>query len=920
MPPARLPTTCSPADRLVLQVKLRFFTALAVLVPACGAATSREPAACGTRPCTYVVTCAAPVCTAAESAEVQAALNEAQPGDTIKLEAGRTFASPGWRLPAKDGSAGWITLTTTRDADLPDENTRITPAYAPLMPLLTALTFKGVISTENGPLPRPAERYKLTGLAFSNAPGVSIARGLLVIGNPITHRTRITAEPGNTFLRLGPGLGVDVGEYVGFVSTGTLPGGLQPGIRYYVVSFAGGGIRVSTSRDGAPVAVTDSGTGEHFLIHEGVTRPEHQAKQIVVDRCYFTATTEDNVRRAIGMHGVDITVRNSFIEYSKDFNTDAQAILSYNGAGPYTVENNFLEGAAENVLFGGAIGEEIANPPADPQGVTPADILFRYNYLPKNPARFRLEPWRHGLWVERGKTIQPTTSASTTLIALNSGYTGTTEPAWPTSRGATVTDGEVVWKAWSPTAQLRWVVKNNFEIKAAERARFQFNVTDGMWAASQSVAVNIKSVYLPRASGEYRGRTENILFRDNVVRSAPAALVVVGIDRSTIANVKVVNNLFYDIDAKKHGIGLERQFMFLGLPFPGLVFEHNTAISGSSALTLLMEHLTSGLEPSHPVVFRNNILQRNPGSYGVFGAGSSEGMRAYTRYLCAGRTCDENTVSPNVIAGVNLALYPSGTYNLCPGPAACDTDLSAVRFVNPGDNDYALSEASPFRGLASDGTDMGVDMRTLPRISGLRAETTSTKAVLHYTLSEPIQHIPCVLQVGLRPDFSESAHDVNPTLFRRADSDRRSTAVTNGAVHAFVVGADLSETAMDGQVYSRALTPDTRYHFRLQCGGDTRSGEFRTKPGEGSASVEVPVRVFSVEGATGVAVEYGTLEEGAPEQFPHTTDVNACESACEFSIPAFTDSVLYYRVRYKTAEGDVMSPVGIVAVPKPQAG
>src|SRR5260221_7309151 len=61
--------------------------------------------------------------------DFQAALNAAQPGDQITLQAGAVFTGP-FTLPAKSGS-GWITIRTSApDSSLPPYGTRITPAYA----------------------------------------------------------------------------------------------------------------------------------------------------------------------------------------------------------------------------------------------------------------------------------------------------------------------------------------------------------------------------------------------------------------------------------------------------------------------------------------------------------------------------------------------------------------------------------------------------------------------------------------------------------------------------------------------------------------------------------------------------------------------------------------------------------------------
>src|SRR5207249_2684876 len=65
--------------------------------------------------------------------DVQAALNAAQPGDVITLQAGATFTGP-FTLPNKTGT-GWIIVRTSApDSSLPAPGTRVTPSYAAVMP------------------------------------------------------------------------------------------------------------------------------------------------------------------------------------------------------------------------------------------------------------------------------------------------------------------------------------------------------------------------------------------------------------------------------------------------------------------------------------------------------------------------------------------------------------------------------------------------------------------------------------------------------------------------------------------------------------------------------------------------------------------------------------------------------------------
>ena len=68
--------------------------------------------------------------------DVQAALNSANPGDTITLAAGATYAGP-FTLPAKSGS-GWIYVESSALSSLPAPGNRASPTQAGLMPKVLA--------------------------------------------------------------------------------------------------------------------------------------------------------------------------------------------------------------------------------------------------------------------------------------------------------------------------------------------------------------------------------------------------------------------------------------------------------------------------------------------------------------------------------------------------------------------------------------------------------------------------------------------------------------------------------------------------------------------------------------------------------------------------------------------------------------
>ncbi|WP_162199844.1 hypothetical protein, partial [Pyrinomonas methylaliphatogenes] len=76
---------------------------------------------------------------------------------------------------------------------------------------------------------------------------------------------------------------------------------------------------------------------------------------LVIDRCYIHAFPNQGLKRGVALNSSDTQIINSYIAGFKVQGQDSQAILGWNGTGRYIIENNYLEGAGENVMFGGAM-------------------------------------------------------------------------------------------------------------------------------------------------------------------------------------------------------------------------------------------------------------------------------------------------------------------------------------------------------------------------------------------------------------------------------------------------------------------------------------------------------------------------------------------------------------------------------------
>ncbi|MEO8464695.1 MAG: hypothetical protein ABI640_05090 [Gammaproteobacteria bacterium] len=99
------------------------------------------------------------------------------------------------------------------------------------------------------------------------------------------------------------------------------------------------------------------------------TLPNH----IVIDRCYVHGDLTAGSRRGIAMNGAYVAVVDSYLSTFFMPGADSQAIWAHNTTGPLRIVNNYLEGASENVLFGGA--DSLA------PTLVPSDIEIRRNHF-----------------------------------------------------------------------------------------------------------------------------------------------------------------------------------------------------------------------------------------------------------------------------------------------------------------------------------------------------------------------------------------------------------------------------------------------------------------------------------------------------------------------------------------------------------
>ncbi len=456
---------------------------------------------------------------------------------------------------------------------------------------------------------------------------------------------------------------------------------------------------------------------------------------LVMDRVYVHGDPALGQKRGIALHSSDTAVINSYVSDCKAVGQDSQAIFGSNGPGNYIIENNYLEGAAENFMLGGA----------DPtiRNLVTTNVVFRRNLLRK-PLAWR-DPiiatpvgvsatvatgngslpagaYYYKVVARRaaGQTNKATSAPSVEVSAtVPYGSTGGITISWTPVAGAddylvygrSAGSENVYWKTTTPyfadsgaagtsgtpgTKGTKWAVKNIFELKNAQDVLVEGNVFENLWVADQP---GYPIVFTPR--NQY-GNTpwvvvQRVLFSHNIVRHTAGGVNILGIDNLAPSqrtnNISVIDNVFDDLTASAWGSG-SRPFQ-LGAGPDAITIDHNTIITTDATIVSLYGGSATSPTPITNVRITNNMSAHN--SYGINGSNYQPGMSSITAYL------PESIVLGNVLAGGSASKYPAGNY--FPTESAWQSG-----FADYAACDYHLGPASPLKGAATDGSDPGANI------------------------------------------------------------------------------------------------------------------------------------------------------------------------------------------------------------------
>jgi len=520
---------------------------------------------------------------------LQTALNSAQCGDVIELQAGATFAGQ-FTVPAKScDSNHWIIIrTSSPDSLLPAEGQRATPCYA------------GVASLPGRP------QYSC-------------------------------ASPNNVMAK------------VQMQTAGAGPFQIAPGANYY--RFIG--LEITRAALRSAQLISSKGTADH----------------IVVDRSWLHGSTQDETQLGVSLSGMtNVAVVDS---YFSDFHcisitgtcTDAHAVaggVSDTQDGPYKIQNNFLEASGEGVMFGGGAAT-----------MTPTDIQVLGNHFWK--------PWQ---WMPG-----------------NANFVGGP-------------DGHP------------FIVKNHIEIKNAVRVLVEANLMENTWGGFSQTGFSI--LLTPKNQHTQSGTNVCPVCQvtDVTIRYVHASHAGGGIQMANAISGDGTNGAaalagkrysIHDVvldDISRNYVGGGALFLIMNVwqtnPLNTITINHVTGFPDAYSHVLELGNINFTTAPMYGFVFTNNMVMT--GRYPVWNTGGTTSCAFYDVPITSINRCFTTyTFANNALVATPSAFPPSvwPTGNLFPQTT---NDAGFVDYNNGNGGNYTLQSSSVYKGMGTDGKDLGADI------------------------------------------------------------------------------------------------------------------------------------------------------------------------------------------------------------------
>src|SRR5579885_2199423 len=465
---------------------------------------------------------------------------------------------------------------------------------------------------------------------------------------------------------------------------------------------------------------------------------------IIFDRDYVHGAVLCHCKQGIVLNSVSTAVINSYISEFHAIDQDTQALLGYNGPGPFKIVNNYLEASGENIMFGGA-ATQIPN-------LVPSDIEFRHNYFAK-PIRWRssIIPKPQGISATAGSSgsltsgttyyyvlaasglgdsgqnlgSDPSAEISVPLAAGQNSVTltwnpvsygdstdsrtaaayqiyRTSDPPSASSRNWTsytvtgnpsFTDtGASGGSASPPRRGNVWLVKNLFELKNAQRVLIDGNIFEYCWEQAQSGVAMLLTARIT-SQQQLWSVVQDVTVTNNLVRHVSVVAVVLGMDDicgpsnlacQQSARILFRNNLMEDISIVNWG---GYGWLFQVQHSQDVTIDHNTGFNDRNAVYMHDTNVN--------LTITNNLMHGD-----IFGDGSG-GTAALAKYTT------NAVVTNNVLVKGTASAYGSTGGNFFPA------SWTAIGFTNYQYGIYTLGANSAYKAAGTDQVDLGADVNAV---------------------------------------------------------------------------------------------------------------------------------------------------------------------------------------------------------------
>lgn len=464
-------------------------------------------------------------------------------------------------------------------------------------------------------------------------------------------------------------------------------------------------------------------------------QPAQVPYELELDRVYIHGDPLMGQKRGVALNARSVTIRNCHISDIKAVGMDTQAIGGWNGPGPFVIENNYLEAAGENVMFGGAdpfianlVSEDVTirgnhfsrpmswREPMVPTPVGLSGTASTGGALAAGTHSYRVVARRR---IGGGVVARSTASTEISVTVAAGGVAHLTWTAVPdtleyyvygrspagvsqnwTATSNSFTDTGAAGRSGAAPASKGdlWTVKNLLELKNARRVRIERNLFENHWAGGQS---GYSIVFTPRNQDGACSWcvVEDVTFEYNVVRNAAAGVNILGYDdiapSQQTKNLRIRHNLFQLTTA----LGGSAWLLLVGNGPSDITVDHNTLDSNGTTVMYVYGAPSGGILPISRFQFTNNAARHR--DYGMNGADAAFGNGVITAYF------PEGTVRGNWLEGGYASRYPADNYF---------NGTFASAFVGADSGDYSAAPGGPLASRATDGTHIGADFAVLSQV------------------------------------------------------------------------------------------------------------------------------------------------------------------------------------------------------------